>query len=201
MAWTLDERRERIVDAALQIATDQGMEHVSIRSAAHNSGFSVEVAREVFADQHELLTAMSQAITQRNMPADELSVHEKSTIEEVLADVAISFWRSLMSRREQQIVSYELSLFALRRTVLRSMVRDQYDQARTAAFILLTNVAAAIGISWDRPVEDLGRFVSIFIDGLSLSWLVDNDYEQAEQQMQLLVDFLVSHAVVPNVES
>ena len=34
MGWSLEERRGRIVDAAVQLATDRGIEHLTLRAAA-----------------------------------------------------------------------------------------------------------------------------------------------------------------------
>ena len=197
MGWTLEERRDRIVEAALQIAADQGTEHVSLRAAAHAAGISWDSAQDAFEDHADLLRALSVFVTTRNISPDTLRLDAQGPINEVLADVAAQVWQALSARRDYQLVSYELALVALRRTVLRSLVTAQYDKARGFANSLLTAFAEAQGITWTRPIEEISRFTATFLDGVSMAWVVDRDDARAEQQVQMMAEYISSLVAEP----
>lgn len=197
MGWTLEERRDRIVEAALQLAVDQGLEHVSLRAAAHSAGVTWETAVEVFGDHTDLLRAMSKTVTTKIILPDSLKVDISGTVEEVLDAVAAQVWRALSARRDYQLVSFELVLMSLRRTALRSIAIEQYDESRAFATTVLTTFAELQGITWTRPTEEIGRFVATFLEGVATAWVVDRDDSLAEQQVRMLVEYLATLVARP----
>ena len=197
MGWTLEERRDRIVDAALQIAADQGIEHVSLRAAAHGAGISWDTALETFDDHADLLRAVSVSVTTKNISPATLRLDAEGPVNEVLDAIALEVWRALSARRDYQLVSFELALVALRRTALRSLVTAQYDKGRAFATTLLTAFAEAQGITWARPIEEISRYTSTFLDGVSMSWVVDRDNAAAEGQVRMMAEYLTSLVVEP----
>lgn len=197
MGWTLEERRDRIVDAALQIAADQGVEHVNLRAAAHGAGISWDTAQATFEDQADLLRALSVTVTTKNISPESLRLDAQGPIAEVLDNIAIEVWRALSARRDHQLVSYELAIIALRRTALRSLATDQYDKGRAFAATLLTAFAEVQGITWARPIEQLSRYTATFLDGVSLAWVVDRDDERAQEQVLMMAEYLTSQVVEP----
>lgn len=197
MGWTLEERRDRIVDAALQIAADQGVEHVNLRAAAHGAGISWDTAQATFEDQADLLRALSVTVTTKNISPESLRLDAQGPIDEVLDNIAIEVWRALSARRDHQLVSYELAIVALRRTALRSLATDQYDKGRAFAATLLTAFAEVQGITWARPIEQLSRYTATFLDGVSLAWVVDRDDERAQEQVLMMAEYLTSQVVEP----
>lgn len=192
MGWTLDERRDRIVDAALQLAADQGIEHVTLRAAAHGAGIAWDAAQASFDDHADLLKAMSVAVTTKNITPESLMLDTSGPVEEVLATVGAQVWQALSARRDFQLVSYELALVSLRRTALRSLVTAQYDKARAFATSLLLAFAAEQGITWSRPIEEIGRFTATFLDGVSMAWVVDRDDALAAQQVAMMTEYLAT---------
>ena len=197
MGWTLEERRDRIVEAALQIAAEQGIEHVSLRAAAHLAGISWDTAQEAFDDHADLLRALSVKVTTKNISPDTLSLDAQGPIDEVLAGIAEQVWKALSARRDYQLVSFELALVALRRTALRSLVTAQYDKGRAFATTLLTTFAERRGITWSRPIEEISRYTATFLDGVSMAWVVDRDDERAAGQVQMMAEYLSSLVVEP----
>lgn len=197
MGWTLEERRDRIVEAALQIAADQGIEHVSLRAAAHSAGISWDTALETFDDHADLLRAISVSVTTKNISPQSLRLDAEGPIDELLSTIAAEVWCALSARRDYQLVSFELALVALRRTALRSLVTAQYDKGRAFATTLLTAFAEAQGITWSRSIEEISRYTSTFLDGVSMSWVVDRDDARAEEQVQMMAEYLATLVVKP----
>lgn len=192
MGWTLEERRDRLVDAALQLAADQGIEHVNLRAAAHSAGIAWEAAHEVFDDHTDLLQAMSTSVTTKNISPETLNLDAEGPIGEVLEDVALQVWKALSARRDYQLISYEIALIALRRTVLRPLVTAQYDKARAFALSILIPFAEHQGITWARPVDEIARYTATFLDGVSMAWVVDRDDAAAAEQVRMMAQYLSS---------
>lgn len=191
MGWSLEERRGRIVDAAVQLATDRGVEHLTLRAAADVAGMSWDTARESFDDHADLLRAVSTAVTRRNVPVDDVDVTADHAADATFDDralaVAHSFWDQLTSDRELQLVSFEILVLALRRTALRPLAAGQQEDQRLLAEQVLTGFAERDGVTWDRPVAEVARFVATFLDGLTTAWMIDGDHEAAAAQLVLLV--------------
>lgn len=194
MGWTLEERRDRVVDAALELAADQGVEHVNLRAAAHAAGMSWDAAQESFDDHADLLQAMSASLGRRHISLETLDLDVPGTLGEVLEGVALQLWKSLSARRDHQLVSYELAMLALRRTMLRPLVTSRYDRAYDAAVTSLGFLAERNAITWSKPVEEVARFAATFLDGVCLGWVVDRDGEQAEAQVKMLAEYLTTLA-------
>lgn len=191
MGWSLEERRERIVDAAVQLATDRGVEHLTLRAAADVAGMSWDTARDSFDDHADLLRAVSTAVTRLNVPVDEVDVTADhaadATFEDRALAVAQRFWDRLTSDREVQLVSFEILVLALRRTALRPLAAGQQEDQRLLAEQVLTEFAERDGVSWNRPVGEVARFVATFLDGLTTAWMIDGDHDAAAAQLVLLV--------------
>ena len=176
----------RIVDAAVQLAADRGIEHLTLRAAADVAGMSWDTARESFYDHADLLRAVSTAVTRRNVPVDDVDltvVPGGESFEDRALAVAHGFWDQLTADRELQLVSYEIlaSRCGARRCV-RSPPGQQEDQRDLAAQVL-TEFAERDGVMWDRPVAEVARFVATFLDGLTTSWMIDGDDDAAAAQL------------------
>lgn len=197
MGWTIEERRDRIVDAALQIAAEQGVEHVNLRAAAHAAGMSWDAAQGAFEDQADLLRALSVFVTTKNISADTFPMDAQGPVNEVLETVGAEVWRALSARYDHQLVSYELALVALRRTALRPLATAQYDKARAFAASMLSAFAESRGITWARPLEEIARFTATFLDGVSMAWVVDRDDARAQEQVSMMAEYLSSLVVKP----
>ena len=201
MGWSLEERRGRIVDAAVQLATDRGIEHLTLRAAADVAGMSWDTARESFDDHADLLRAVSTAVTRLNVPVDDVDLTADpagGSFEDQALAVAHGFWDRLTSDRELQLVSFEILVLALRRTALRPLAAGQQEDQRDLAAQVLTEFADRDGVTWDRPVAEVARFVATFLDGLTTSWMIDGDHDAAAAQLELLVRSLAMFVEDPS---
>ena len=194
MGWTLEERRDRVVEAALELAADQGVEHVNLRAAAHAAGMSWDTAQESFDDHADLLQAMSTSLGMRHISLSTVDLDVPGSLGDVLESVAVQLWGTMSARRDHQLVSYELAMLALRRTMLRPLVSGRYDRAYEAALTLLGFLAERNTVVWTRPVEEIARFAATFFDGVCLAWVVDRDGDTAQAQVRMLAQYLTTLA-------
>ena len=61
------ERREQLIEAALAVASREGIEAATVRAVAAEAGVSLGVVHYCFQDKDELLRAMAHAITSANL--------------------------------------------------------------------------------------------------------------------------------------
>lgn len=189
------ERREQLIEAALTVASRDGIEAATVRAVAAEAGVSLGVVHYCFQDKDELLRAMAHAITQQNLTSTLGALPEGAPVEAVVEGVIHALWLGLRDNRGAQLLSYELTTTALRHPELAQVAIEQYEGQWAAADQALQLVERASGISWSVPRAALARTVIAVVDGISLAWLVDGDDEAALSALQGFGRFLASVAV------
>lgn len=189
------ERREQLIEAALTVASRDGIEAATVRAVAAEAGVSLGVVHYCFQDKDELLRAMAHAITQQNLTSSLGELPEGAPIEVVIEGLVHALWLTLRDHRGAQLLSYELTTTSLRHPELAQVAVEQYQGQWAAAEEVLAQVERATGVSWSVPRAVLARTVNAVVDGFSLAWLVDGDDDAALSGLQGFGRFLVSVAV------
>jgi hypothetical protein len=117
---------------------------------------------------------------------------EPVPIDQVLTELLSAMWSSLEATPGYQLLTYELTVTALRSPELDGVAQAQYQASREAAVAALEYAAAVAGVTWSKPVQDLARIVISAIDGAALAWLVDKDADAAKRTLAGTVDLLSS---------
>lgn len=89
----------------------------------------------------------------------------------------------------------ELMHYALRTPGLEPLARAQYAAYHAAVTELMVEGAAASGVEWSIPVEDVARLVVTITDGVTLAWLADRDTIAAQRVLDFAADSLATLAV------
>lgn len=186
------ERREQLIEAAITVASRDGIEAATVRAVAAEAGVSLGVVHYCFQDKSELMRAMAHAITEQNASMDLSEVPANAPVEAVMEGFVDAFWGAISQSRGAQLLSYELTTTSLRHDELRDVAIEQYRGQWSAAEAVLEDIARVAGVRWVQPVSEMARAVIAFVDGLSLSWLVDGDDEAARESMHRFGQFLVT---------
>lgn len=195
------ERREQFIEAAITVASRDGIEAATVRAVAAEAGVSLGVVHYCFQDKSELMRAMAHKITAQNAPTDLSELPDGMSTEDVVQAVVGAFWQSISTSRGSQLLSYELTTASLRHADLREVALEQYRGQRSAAEAVLEEIARVAGVEWAQPVPELARAIVAFVDGLSLSWLVDGDDDAARESMIRFGEFLVTRTVAHGAAS
>jgi len=190
------ERREQLIEAALAVASRDGIDAATVRAVAAEAGVSLGVVHYCFQDKDELLRAMAHAITSANLERSlgELPEEAAST-ESVIENVIDALWAGIQDSRGPQLLSYELTTSSLRHPELNQVAIEQYRGQWAAAEQVLDLVERAAGVGWAVPRAKLARSIVAVVDGFSLAWLVDGDSETARLGLQGFGRFLATMAV------
>lgn len=189
------ERREQLVEAALTVASRDGIEAATVRAVAAEAGVSLGVVHYCFQDKDELLRAMAHAITTRNAVQGIDQIPPGLPVETVIEHAIEALWASISTTRGSQLLSYELTTSSLRHPELNQVAIEQYRGQWAAATEVMEVVGHAANVTWALPTEEIARIVVSVVDGYSLAWLVDGDADKALRGLHGLGRYLATLAV------
>jgi len=196
------ERREQLIEAALAVASRDGIDAATVRAVAAEAGVSLGVVHYCFQDKDELLRAMAHAITSANLQRSLGEVPaEAADPASVIEGVLDALWTGIRESRGPQLLSYELTTSSLRHAELNQVAIEQYRGQWAAAEQVLDLVERSAQVSWSVPRGSLARTVVAVIDGFSLAWLVDGDSEAARTGLQGFGRYLATITVPAPVEA
>jgi AcrR family transcriptional regulator len=196
------ERREQLIEAALAVASRDGIDAATVRAVAAEAGVSLGVVHYCFQDKDELLRAMAHAITSANLERSlgELPA-EAEDVESVIEGVLEALWAGIRESRGPQLLSYELTTSSLRHSELNQVAIEQYRGQWAAAEQVLDLVERSAHVGWSMPRGTIARSIVAVIDGFSLAWLVDGDSEAARNGLQGFGRYLATIAVPTSIEA
>ncbi|WP_426594299.1 TetR/AcrR family transcriptional regulator [Cellulomonas sp. McL0617] len=189
------ERREQLIEAALAVASRDGIDAATVRAVAAEAGVSLGVVHYCFQDKDELLRAMAHAITSANLERSMGELPPDVGVAAVIDGTIDALWDGIKESRGAQLLSYELTTSSLRHPELNQVAIEQYRGQWAAAEQVLRGVEQAAGVTFSVPLETLARTVVAVVDGYSLAWLVDGDEAKAREGMHGFGRFLLSTTV------
>lgn len=209
-----EERRTQLVEAALTLAEAEGFGSVTIRRVADEAGVSLGVVHYCFENKEELMAAAISNIVAMlgDAMADAYAQVGKETpasggtdgLRAYLRSGVSGMWELIESTPNVQLLTYEITTYALRRgagdegserdAAAHALAARQYVVTDSVAREFLSTAAEACDVTWAEPLEYVARLCLSFIDGLVLRWLIDRDSEIAHRQLDDVVEFVTGMA-------
>ena len=184
-------RRDQLVEAAVRVATRDGVAAVTTRTVAAEAGATPGIVHYVYRSMDDLLRDTVTAVVDEQMHFVASVQVEGSSVRECLERAFESWWDTVESEPEAHQLTYDVTQFALRDADLRGLAALQYERYVQAAAGVLDAVAKAARISWTRPVESLARQVVAVYSGIMIAWLIDRDTGAARETYRHTIDYLV----------
>ncbi|MFF6983728.1 TetR/AcrR family transcriptional regulator [Streptomyces sp. NPDC008343] len=190
------DRRRQLVAAARAVLGRQGMAGGTLRAVAAEAQVPLGTVHYIFPSKEQLLRAVLEDVvreiseTVRDVPgtADDL--------ESAMRAGAQVVWSTVIEpQTEQQIMQYELSIWALRTAGMAELARWQYEQYIEVITRRWTQAADHAGVTCSVSMEQLARLLLAGIDGLVLQYLACKDAERARNDLDLLVTQIVRLAI------
>jgi AcrR family transcriptional regulator len=190
----VEDRRAQLVDAALAVAASEGVSATTVRRVADRAGVALGVVHYAFADKDEMLAALAARVVERLAGAGEsgLTVAGTPDLPAALDAVLSSLWELIEATRGEQLLTYEITTYALRNRELGSAARRQYEVSQAAVERMLTLAADASGSRWTRPLPELAGEALALLDGVTLRWLVDRDGAAARGRLSAFARYLAT---------
>lgn len=190
----LAERRAQLVQAALSVAAQAGVEAVTIRAVAHEAGVSLGTVHYCFRDKDELLDAMGQSISVEASDQIKAAITAGAAagldFPTLAHECAEALLMGLKRFRQVRLLLLEIATTGARNQALRPTAVAHLEQSTEMARALVTAFAEAAGVRYRVDVGLVARTVTALIDGIELAWLVDQDDARALEGFHALADLL-----------
>ncbi|MGL4306148.1 MAG: TetR/AcrR family transcriptional regulator [Mycobacteriaceae bacterium] len=199
------QRRTQLVQAAIELAERDGFGSLTIRAVAEAAGVSLGVVHYCFESKEVLLSAIIESIiAELSDGVKQAFAHVAATdktssgcVADFIKSGLHSMWEVIKSSPQRQILTYEITTYALRHDRTEGpahLARQQYSIMDQAASEFFQEVAHRFNASWSEPFESICREVLAAIDGITLRWLVDRNELSATQQFDNLA-ITISHKI------
>jgi AcrR family transcriptional regulator len=193
-----EERREQLLDAAVEVIAEQGLSRATTRAITDRAGLALGAFHYVFNSKDELLEAVIHRVVRdidatmaktaaAATPEVEASLAGEPLVVEQLRGFLRRAWPYFERSRSLQLAQYELTLHALREPTKHHLAVQQYQLLVGTVGAMLRGLTDALD---DDASDELARFVVATVDGLLLQWLVEQDHDAAEVRLRHYLDAL-----------
>ncbi|GHO87433.1 TetR/AcrR family transcriptional regulator [Dictyobacter formicarum] len=190
-------RRAGIIEAALRVLERDGIAETTTRKIASEAQVNQAMLRYYFGSKDELLFAVLQTLMQQTAEIAGMVEQDGRTLPEMIAHSLQAFWAYVESHPVQQVIQYELTLYALRHPESAWLARQQYDGYCTVVETLFETAIQATGQTCSISSAELARFVVAGIDGLILQFISDRDTTRARRDLAHLITSVTLLALHP----
>ena len=192
-----DVRRRHLVETALVIAEREGPAAVTARRVAAGAHVSLGLVHYCFENTQELFRQMAERMVEQlgevALPA--LAAPASGADVRAFLDMALAaLWREIEVTAGRQLLTYEMTTYAVRTRGLEAIAQRQYEVADQVASELLQNLAQLADVSWSAEVGELARLVVMAVDGATLRWLTDRDSSRALTSLSFVADLIAAAA-------
>jgi AcrR family transcriptional regulator len=186
-----------LVTAAARVMARDGIAQTTTRAITSEAGMPRGSFHYCFRSKDELLQELITVVVGDMVHAAEAAhVEGRSLLANLQAGLR-AMWESVIEHPDEQLVTYELTTYALRDETTAHLARWQYENYYGQASDYLTFVAQSEGIEWSLPMPVVTRLLVTVVDGLSLNWLADRNSEAAIGVLDALATQLTNLAVSP----
>lgn len=185
-------RRDQLVEAAVRVATRDGIDAVTTRTVAAEAGATPGIVHYVYRSMDDLLHDTFTTVVDRQMQLVASVQVEGTSVRECLESAFETWWDTVESRPEAHRLTYDVTQFALRNDDLGGLMATQYERYVEAAVWVLDAVAQAARVVWTRSVDSLARQLVAAHTGILLAWLIDHDSRRARETYAHTIDYLAN---------
>ena len=186
---SVGERREQLVDAAIEVLAAEGLTGTTTRAITDQAGLALGAFHYAFESKDALLRAVLDRRAEEMETALTTATRDISSVQEVVDRLAEVAWTIVQGRRDLEIAIYELTLHALRNPELAEVAAGKYDRY---VEVVREAISGVVDLPDDHAAEEIARFLVATFDGLMLQDLIHGDPEAARRRMRMM-----SRAVTP----
>lgn len=182
-----DERRMQLIDAALAVMSNEGLQAATTRRISEYAGVQLATMHYVFDNKHDLLAAVMTKVTDDVAATVSGAIERSSGLRAAIGDSATGFWSMVEQDIGLQIMQYEVTTYALRHAELAWLAEWQYDRYCKAVEGAYRKVMRADEKS-SVPLPQLARLVVAGVDGIILQFITHRSVRRARRDIRNLVE-------------
>ena len=189
------ERRLEIVQAALRVIAEVGVQGATTRAIVAEAGMPLASFHYAFTSRDEMIEELIASVVENQTVAAFDTLRFGADIRTTVRDGLQSFFETIVAGTAEEQVLLELMLHAMRTPGLEHLPRRQWDKYRAGATELLNAAAVSADIRWAIPVDQAASLLVTYTDGITLAWLADRDPAAAALVMDVAADSLAALAI------
>jgi AcrR family transcriptional regulator len=178
------ERRRQLVEAAIAVMTRDGVRKATTRAIVNEAGTSLSVFHYCFTSKQDLLDAVIRQLVGTTVDLAEASFPPDAPRRELIRSGLAAYWDHVTTHPQEHLLTYELTQYCLRTPGHAEVAHHQYEHYGQT----FVEILQALGLEGRVPLEDVGRYLAVMVDGLTLDWIARRDDAQAQRMLDLLVD-------------
>ncbi len=192
----VDERRAKLVDAAIEVMQRDGVSHATTRAIVTEAGMTTGAFHYCFFSKEELVLEVMRSLHVRAFEAVTAELEQTAGDPEVIERVVAAYVDHVVNDPTRRLLVFELNLNALREAGLREAAVKHHRAKLDGAEELLERMAGAGGFRWRRSPAELAQLTLGLVDGVSYQWLVAGE-EFAPQRLHEAVALFLRDQVQP----
>jgi AcrR family transcriptional regulator len=190
-----DERRRRIIDAAIEVIASEGLSRTTTRRIADRADAPLGALHYCFENKDELLAVVfDRGMT--TLRASFAGVEPQQGVEAVIRTSVSSYWGWVRENLGLHLALMEMLMVSIRSSergeALYTSVNDPFGAQLMREN--LTAAAQAEGSTTRIPIPEIVRYMIHRFDGLVFELAASNDEDGCQRQTELLADALVALA-------
>jgi AcrR family transcriptional regulator len=185
--------RSQVIQGALRALEARGVSATTTRDIAAESRVPLATLHYHFESKSALLLAVLDHLIDDTTAALRVEAQGSTDIATCIEEVLRGAWRFLIRTRDQQIVQYELTLYALREDA-GWLAKRQYDAYVNLYRDILRGVAKQTKELDPEHCTDLARFILAGIDGLLLQQLARPNLTRSAKDINALTQSARAYA-------
>lgn len=188
------DRRERLVEAAIRVMTRDGVTRATTRAIAAEADMPLGVFHYAFRSKQELMAMVTESIALQSQADIEVAMgaSEGEDLLGIVRAVLFAYLDHVVTHPSEHLVTYELTLHALRDKQLGEVARRQHEYYQQWNEDMIGGGGERFDLTFAEPVPVMARFIFSLMDGLAFNYLARGDEEQARAVVDLAARTLVS---------
>ncbi|MDS1116458.1 TetR family transcriptional regulator [Gordonia westfalica] len=199
----VEERRELLLESAFRVIARHGVDGATTRAICAEAGVTLSTFHYVFATRDELLAALVERGTEKELTAVGAALgegtqnisHGRTGVVTILRTALSAYIDGVEADPDREQAMISLNQYARQTDGLSDLGAQMYLRYYAAIAEALDGVAAATGTGWNRPTTELAPLVLAATDGITLSYLNIGDRAVCDLVADAVVTTLSTHIV------
>jgi AcrR family transcriptional regulator len=190
------ERRQQLIEAAVQLMARDGVDGANLRAIAKEAGAPLASVHYCFTDKDELMREAVEHWLRSMVGSMAEEVPDQAGLRSAMKRIADDYWQALEDDPLNVLAQLELILWAMRGSDHEALARSIYARYEEVLGEIFTRALNSAGEQSSVQVGQLARAFVGIIDAASLQFLADPKSPKPHDLYYLLIDALLSAAGV-----
>ncbi len=177
--------RQKLIDGAMQVLVSEGVAGTTTRKIAEAAGVRLATLHYHFKDKDALLFAVLEEVTSLLQKFLDEEIKPSPDLHHRIEELILAIWRLVRKTRDLQILQFEVTMYAVRRSDTAWLAEKQYEGYFDQYERILAQPRND-GCSKEQ-IRRLAQFVLAGLDGILVQDLANPDEARTEQLLDSLV--------------